>query len=518
MNLRFPLYAKILVWFFLNLMLLAGAAWVLVRADLGVGLNSILLGYGEPRVQALSDAVMGELRQSPRAEWSEVLSRHSTAYGLELRLYQNNGVLLAGPVAPLPEVVRTPLLEQPLGRPRPPGEDRQPPLNGPPPPRQPESRMPPEERDPAFAGVPGPGDLRRSRPPPGPGFNRRQIVRVHSAPHYWLLARALLDLPQGPRMPVTLVASSDSLGFNGLLLDLRPWLLAVGAASLVSALFWLPLVRTFTRSIRQMTGATQQIAEGRFEVRVGERRRDEFGSLGRSINRMASRLAAVVSGQKRFLGDVAHELCSPLARVQVALGILEQRADASQQSYLADLRAEIQHIASLVNELLSFSRASLGPSTIKLQPVRVCEVASQIAARESVDGVQVRLELPDDLYVSAEPDLLARSLSNLLRNAIRYAGQAGPITISARGEGKEIILTVADCGPGVPESELEEIFEPFYRLDASRSAATGGVGLGLAIVKTCIESCQGKVTCRNRQPSGLEVTLRMLPAEPPRSG
>ena len=90
-----------------------------------------------------------------------------------------------------------------------------------------------------------------------------------------------------------------------------------------------------------------------------------------------------------------------------------------------------------------------------------------------------------------------------------YAGQAGPITVSGRRQDSSVVVTVADCGPGVPEAELAQIFDPFYRLDASRDASTGGVGLGLAIVKTCIESCRGTVTCRNRQPSGLEVDLRL---------
>jgi two-component system, OmpR family, sensor histidine kinase CpxA len=164
-----------------------------------------------------------------------------------------------------------------------------------------------------------------------------------------------------------------------------------------------------------------------------------------------------------------------------------------------------------VNELLSFSKASLGATTAKLGPVQVREVAEQAIRRECAGDARVHLEIPADLAALAEPELLLRALANLLRNAIRYAGQSGPITVSARGEAGSVLLTVADSGPGVPESELARIFDPFYRLDASRDASTGGVGLGLAIVKTCVESCRGTVSCRNRTPSGLEVTIR-LPA------
>ena len=201
-----------------------------------------------------------------------------------------------------------------------------------------------------------------------------------------------------------------------------------------------------------------------------------------------------------------------MARTQVALGILEQRADDKHQAYVEDLREEVQHMSSLVNELLSFSKASLGATTTKLQPVQLRGVAEEAVGRESGQGAQVRLKIRPIYSRVAEPELLVRALANLLRNAIRYAGQAGPVTISARREHKEVLLTVTDCGPGVPEAELARIFDPFYRLDAARDADTGGVGLGLAIVKTCVESCRGTVGCRNRQPSGLEMTLRLLAA------
>ena len=114
---------------------------------------------------------------------------------------------------------------------------------------------------------------------------------------------------------------------------------------------------------------------------------------------------------------------------------------------------------------------------------------------------------------SSDAELLVRALANLVRNSIRYAGEAGPITLSGRREGNLILLTVSDCGPGVPANELARIFDPFYRVDVSRDRATGGVGLGLAIVKTCVEACGGSVSCRNREPKGLDVTLQLRAAE-----
>jgi two-component system sensor histidine kinase CpxA len=314
--------------------------------------------------------------------------------------------------------------------------------------------------------------------------------------------------------PLNLVLVSDTLAGGGLFFDLGPWVSVGLAAFAASALLWFPFVRGINRSIAQMTHATRQIAEGRFDTRVPERRRDELGDLGRAVNQMAVRLAGLVAGQKRFLGDVAHELCSPLAKLRVSLGILDQRAGQEHKIYIASAEDEAAHIATLVNELLSFSKASLTTPAARPRPVNVREAVETAVRREAAPPAVVQLEAPAGLMVTADPDLLARALSNLLRNAVRHAGESGPITVTARREQEEVLIAVADSGPGVPANDLPRIFDPFYRADASRDRATGGVGFGLAIVKTCIESCGGAVTCRNREPAGFEVTLH-LPAGAP---
>jgi two-component system sensor histidine kinase CpxA len=131
--------------------------------------------------------------------------------------------------------------------------------------------------------------------------------------------------------------------------------------------------------------------------------------------------------------------------------------------------------------------------------------------QERNDAVEVRIEVPADLRWQTHAELLGRAVANLLRNAIRYAGQAGPVTVRAWKEGAGIVIAVADEGPGVPAHELERLFDPFYRLDESRTADTGGAGLGLAIVKTCAEACRGTVRAFNRDPHGLEVQLCFPP-------
>ena len=512
MSLRFPLYAKILFWFFLNLVLLAAAFVLLLRAQFHYGFDWMLAAGAGERIQAISDVIVGELADRPRSQWDGVLKRFDAAYQVQFLIYRLDGLQLAGESNALPSEVQMRLREGLQGPGvRLPGED---PRRRPPP--QDLGRQPPIGDRPGLERPPLGAEFRPELPPPPLNQPRgpfpKFIVRSTNPTRYWLLVRAPIVDPERPRAgPSVLAVVSRSMSGGGLFFDLKPWLAVSLGAVLFSALLWAPLVRSITHSIAQMTQATRQIAEGRFDARANERRRDELGSLGHSINRMAGRLAGFVAGQKRFLGDVAHELCSPLARIQMALGILEQRADEKQRAYVDDLRDEVQHMSNLVNELLSFSKASLSSSAVKLQPVGIRDVADKAISRETVDGVEFRIEVPGDLRALAEPELLVRALSNLLRNAARYAGKAGPITLSARAQDAGVVVVVSDCGPGVPEPELAQIFDPFYRLDTSRTTGTGGVGLGLAIVKTCVESCRGTVNCRNRQPSGLEVTL-WLPA------
>ena len=284
------------------------------------------------------------------------------------------------------------------------------------------------------------------------------------------------------------------------------------AAVSLSILFWLPLVRGMTRSVSQITRATEQVAEGDFNIRVDTARRDELGRLAQAINIMAERLSGFVTGQKRFLGDAAHELCSPLARIEVALGILEARAEAALQPRIADVREEAREMAGLVNEILAFSKASLHADSIPRETVALAELVRRVAERETEGILPVQLEIPETLQVLADPGLLARAVANLLRNVVRHADSVdgvGPVTVRAGTRGAQVLLTVTDAGPGVPEEALAQLFDPFFRLDVSRSRETGGFGLGLAIVKTCVQACGGSVTARNVQPSGLQVELTL---------
>jgi two-component system, OmpR family, sensor histidine kinase CpxA len=498
---RFPISAKILLWFVLNLVLLGLVFYALVLAQFGFGQDWLLFSMAKDRIAAVSESLVLELGQEPVSDWNATIKNFDGRYKDRARflVFDWDGEQLAGTPITLPEEIGHRVTEGHGPFPREVhfygGQDH----------------PPPEAHFDEGQGHPPRGphfDEGQNRPPPGP--RPQFITHTRDPSRYWVVFPTPIHQAGQPFPNLKhMVIVSDTLSAGGLFFDIKPWLNTAAAALFLSVLLWFPLVRGINRSIAQMTEATRQIASGRFDTRVDERRRDELGTLGRSINQMAARLDGLVAGQKRFLGDVAHELCSPLAKLRVSLAILDQRTGQDQKPYLASAEDEAAHMAGLVNELLSFSKASIGAPAAPLRPVNLRETVDKAIRREAAGATPVETTIPDDLCVLADAELLSRALANLLRNAVRYAGEAGPITISAQREGTQAQVTVSDHGPGVPPGELTRIFDPFYRVDASRDRTTGGTGLGLAIVKTCVDACGGSVACRNREPSGLEVTIRL---------
>lgn len=489
---RGSLSTKVFLLAFLNIALLGLIFFVFARVQFRFELGSFLFAPVRDRMISVSRQIALELPDVPRESWSRVLARYSATYSSEFFLFDSTGQELAGPATQLPSNVADVIQHDPFGHPR-------------------THRAPPPD-EPGHGPGPGPGPEPGSGPQRGPHPQSLTVIKGAAPAHYWIVARIPV-FTSGATEPVhgNLVMSVRSLWLNPFF-DPRPWATVALAVIFVSVLCWLPLIRGLTRSVSELTSATGQIAEGRFDVQVPTRRRDELGQLSQSINRMASRLAGFVHGQKRFLGDIAHELCSPIARIQVALGILEQRAGENELDYVMDLQAEVEHMSSLVNELLSFSKSEM-KADIDLTSVNVLATVRRVVQREAAGVAEIRTEVSERVNVIAQADYVFRSLANVIRNAIRYAGDAGPITVSADNGDGMVAIIVADNGPGVPDSELDEIFKPFYRPELARTRETGGTGLGLAIVKNCIEACGGTVSCRNRSPRGFEVEMRLASAE-----
>jgi len=472
------LFTKILAWFFLNIVLVATVLGLFFVFQSKMDLLAVLGQQGANRLRTAGMLIAHDLTRLPPSDWPAILARHAAIHQVDFTLVLENGKYSSSAKNTLPRLVADRVAEAVQNE-------------------RPKSRHPPAHK----GGGP---------PPPARDPKPLLMMQTKNPARYWAGVRIPLPpAPSGPPPSAFLFAVSDSLTGNGFFFDPVPWLAATAAVIFISVLFWIPMVRSITRPLVRMTRATEKIAKGRFEVSIQEGRMDEIGSLAKSINRMAARLAAFVTGQKRFLGDVAHELGSPVARIQFGLGALEQRIEKQNRRRVRDVLEDVEELSKLVNELLAFSRADLKSDTVRLETIDLLQVVQTAVKREKTPAAKIDIAVDPKIRVVASEDLLIRAFANLVRNAVKYAGDAGMITISAEKKNSHVEIEVRDAGPGVPDGLLDQLFEPFFRPETSRDRDSGGVGLGLAIVKTCVETCQGTISAANLNPEGFAVTIML---------
>ncbi len=289
-------------------------------------------------------------------------------------------------------------------------------------------------------------------------------------------------------------------------------LLALVVTGLAS---WL-LARSVTRPVGRLSAAARAIGAGRLEVRVAEgmgARRDEIGLLAREFDAMAERLRMLLAGRERLLRDVSHELRSPLARLQVALGLARQPgADLTLQ--LERIEREAGRLETLIAQVLRLSRLDAAVEQGRHEAVDLGELVRSVAhdAQFEADaaGTMVRVDGPaGPVQVQGDPELLRSAIENVVRNAVRYTDPARGVAIHCAVDGPRACVIVRDHGPGVPEADLERIFEPFYRVADDRTRASGGDGIGLAITARVLRSHEGSARARNLEQGGLEVVLEL---------
>jgi two-component system OmpR family sensor kinase len=295
---------------------------------------------------------------------------------------------------------------------------------------------------------------------------------------------------------------------------LGPWLLVL-AGLVASLIFSALLARYFARPVGHLRAAFAAAADGRLEVRVQPligRRRDEIADLGRHFDTMASRLQALISAQRHLLHDVSHELRSPLARLQAAIGLARQDP-ARVSTTLERVEREAARLDGLVGELLTLSRLDAGVSGAASESVDLAELVAAIAEDARFEAQAAGRDLvfeapPGEIQAEVRAELLHRAFENVIRNAVRFTvpGTVVEVAVGITTD-QQFSLSVCDRGPGVPEAELQAIFEPFYR-SANGTAATG-FGLGLAIARRAVESHGGTITALNREGGGLCVEIRL---------
>lgn len=538
MKLRYPLYLQTLAMLMLYLGTLLSITMLCFNAQFGIGWETALKGPLGERFESIAGGISSQLHSSRPNRWPEILQSFEDIYHVTFYVFDRDGNELTGKSVELPPKIEAMLLAPPP-----------PPDFGPGGPG-PRMQGPGGPTDRFFDGPPGPdfgpgpdfapghhigpGPLQPNSVPnvvpsafapnDGPHFpaipdeffskaHHRFLIHTNNPDRFWIGAHILVYSPQTQHtMPGVLIATCDNLWQSNLLFDFQFVSTLLASILFFSLLFWWPFVYRITSTLTRLTKATESIAQGKFDTRVKTGGIDEIARLSEAVDTMAEHLEGYVQEQKRLLADISHELFSPLARLQMALELLESSKDKDQTGHINDIREEVEEMNELITELIAYSKAGMQAKTRELVSINLKETIETLVPKFA-SPYSVTINVPAEVNVMADQLLLDRAIGNVLRNSVRYAGPEGKIVISAMtttdSNGNTVNLSISDDGPGVSEEALKYMGQPFYRPEASRNRASGGFGLGLTIVKSCTEACGGELTLRNIQPHGLTVEMQL---------
>ena len=313
-------------------------------------------------------------------------------------------------------------------------------------------------------------------------------------------------------------SSADTGGYRFIILapqeslwDFLPFYVLVLVA--VGLLGWL-LAVNIASPLRRMAQVVDQFGRGDLSARIQSRRKDEIGGVARAFDQMADRIEILLTAERRLLQDIAHELRTPLTRIgfAAALAVTAEDREVAEQT----LTKEIARLSELVNGLLQVTRAEGDRSALDLKEISLRDLLADIVGDCQLEartlGCEITLACGTGPAVKGNYELMRRAVENVLRNAIRYAPEGTPVEVKLDYELDATRISIRDFGPGVPEEALPKLFQPFFRVDASRDAATGGSGLGLSIAERAIALHCGSIDARNTDP-GLLVTISLPTSE-----
>jgi len=294
-----------------------------------------------------------------------------------------------------------------------------------------------------------------------------------------------------------------------------PLLLMIASGLFASLLFSALLAWYFTRPIRHLKQAFSEVAHGKLETRVSPamgKRQDELAELGHNFDFMTSKISALVKGQRQLLHDVSHELRSPLARMQAAIGIAQQQPEKVEPT-LVRLEREAERISDLVGELLLISRMETGVEQGQQSEVDITSLIDDIVkdARFEADNKSVSIELQSNVDITfyGQQELLHRAIENVIRNAVKFSEAGDTVRISSQRDASNthLLITVEDEGPGVKETDLARLFRPFFR--SSQTQKRDGIGLGLTIAQQAVAAHHGQIHAVNRSQGGLRMVIQL---------
>ena len=300
------------------------------------------------------------------------------------------------------------------------------------------------------------------------------------------------------------------------------WLLATLATGLIAFPLVFAVSRRILGPITAITAAARRMQGGHLDVRVEDRGTDELGDLARAFNAMAGRLAENERLRKQMVSDVAHELRSPVTNLRCTLEAIQDGLLTAERANIDALHDETLYLQRIIADLQDLALADAGQLALDRRPVQVEEVLRRaVAATQNLSsGAPIVLSAAADLpAIDADPNRLEQVFRNLLSNARTHTPTSGRIEVDARAVDGGLAVTVADTGSGIGSEHLPHVFDRFYRVDRSRTRATGGAGLGLAIARQLIRSHGGTIEAASAGPGeGSAFTVRLPSAARPQPG
>jgi two-component system, OmpR family, sensor histidine kinase CpxA len=289
-------------------------------------------------------------------------------------------------------------------------------------------------------------------------------------------------------------------------------------ALIMSGIVCYILTRYVVSPIVELSRATRQLAGGNLSVRVKSvigKRKDEISQLAEDFDMMAERVESLMTSQRSLLRDVSHELRSPLTRLYVALELCQQRLSPEDAKSLERITREADKLSDLIGQILNLNRVDSGVAGLEKTREDLRLLIQGIVDDANFEGRKmnrvVRVLPGEECIIMGNRMLLQSALENVVRNAVRYTAEGSEVVISLRragdGDSGSIIVTVADHGPGVPESEIVHLFKPFYRFDNGGTDKTCGAGLGLTIAEAAVRIHGGTIRAANAAEGGLLVEM-----------
>lgn len=347
-----------------------------------------------------------------------------------------------------------------------------------------------------------------------PTFLQRRAMMLSQRPGEFrrsglAIGRPILTAKDGTKY-LAVLGPSDAPVFGILALPNLRWS-ALLIAVLISALACWSLTRSFANRLNRLAVAAESVAQGNLATRLGAQGNDEIGELARHFDHMADRLQDLIGSRQELIRNVSHEMRSPLTRIRVALELAIRNPEQTGE-YLARIGLETEHVDRMLSQILDLAKLEDPERRERSQQRFMVDEVVDLIVHDArfegqLAGKQIVWEgLGGDVQINANQGLISSAIENVIRNALQHTPPDTDVRVIASLEDDQVVIRVADQGPGVPASSLGEVFKPFFR---DKDASAPGTGLGLAITERAIRLSGGTIVASNGHDGGLEMTIRL---------